>query len=203
MGYDEELEDEEDEPDPTDGITAAPEDESEDDSEDLQHPEVIALQKIPLYTIAKKPGYGLCLPFILEQDFRVSHFAEHIQDFIHLNLPQQSLPSLNFIQTTCFPVFKKFSLFLSPAPEVTMAVVPDPVRATRATPAKGLKKAVSAKCDTVLVRVKPEGGRLLSPLLNSEYIYLSTLSELQHNSIRSSGCTSPSNFQTSFSTGHL
>jgi hypothetical protein len=127
---DEEFEDEEEAPnnlEPQDNLDSESDDEAD---EDMQRPEITTLQNVPLYTIAKKPGYGSLPVHILERDFGVSNFARHVHDFIRQNLPRQPLPSVNYIQHMHFPVFKKFCLFLSPAPEVTPAVIPDPVRTT-------------------------------------------------------------------------
>jgi hypothetical protein len=118
----------------------------------------LLLDKLPLYQIAKKPGYGHLLPSSLKEQFGATSFAFHVQNYIMGAFPGRTPPSIPVIEDTYFPTFRRFQRNILPSPEVSSMVTKDPIRATRAEPSRGLKAQVHAWFDTVLVRVPPDTG---------------------------------------------
>ncbi|KAJ7215521.1 hypothetical protein GGX14DRAFT_608507, partial [Mycena pura] len=132
-----------------DGINAE-EDDKEDDDEDPS-----LLPDMP-YTIARKAPFQNISVDILENEFGAKNFLYHLENFLR---GESILPD-NFANLLGpFPVYKRFKLAIKPVIQVGTRPIVDVIRATRGKAEVGLKKAVTARFDTVLARkAYPAGG---------------------------------------------
>ncbi|KAJ7782948.1 hypothetical protein B0H16DRAFT_1658373 [Mycena metata] len=122
------------------------EDSNDDEPEDdINPPSNVASD----YTIAKKAPFPRVSITSLEQEYGASNFLAHLETFLRAEdiLPWQ----FNDISVS-FPVYKRVVVKIPPVVQVSTSVINDPIRATRATASRGLKRAVPAHFDTILAR---------------------------------------------------
>ncbi|KAJ7743396.1 hypothetical protein B0H16DRAFT_1664152 [Mycena metata] len=107
------------------------------------------------YTIAKKAPFPRVSVTSLEQEYGASNFLTHLKTFLRA---EDILPRQFNDMSASFPVYKRVVVKIPPVVQVSTSVINDPIRATRATPSRGLKRAVPAHFDTVLARKEAPVG---------------------------------------------
>ncbi|KAJ7168730.1 hypothetical protein C8R46DRAFT_897819, partial [Mycena filopes] len=141
-------------PAPVESDDVSDDDSDDDDTEDTAHSDS---GPAPAYTIAKKAPFPRVPVASLEQDYGAQDFLFHLEDFLRA---EDLLPRRFDTISAKFPVYKRVVLKIPAVVQVSTSITNDPVRATPATPSKGLKKAVPAHFDTVLARkVAATAGR--------------------------------------------
>ncbi|KAJ7169340.1 hypothetical protein C8R43DRAFT_945279 [Mycena crocata] len=123
-------------------------DSDSDDEEDTipaAHPSLTP----PQFTIAKTAPFPRVTVASLEDDYGANDFLSRLEDFLH---SESILPQRFFDISATFPVYKRIVIKIPAVVQVTSSVTNDPIRATRAVPSRGLKKAQPAHFDTVLAR---------------------------------------------------
>ena len=139
-------------------------DDEEEEEEEVEDRDVEEQTESLGYSIAKHPAYPHLPISSLVGDFGAIEFIPLLTNFL-CRSPQTSrttarVPSL----TTELPVYKCFTVRLPPAPQVTIQVTNDVIRARRAVPPRGLTAAIPAQFDTVLARESEDEDRIEHPL---------------------------------------
>ncbi|KAJ7052173.1 hypothetical protein C8F01DRAFT_998440 [Mycena amicta] len=137
----EDEEDDEDDEDDEDELVVGELDES-------QGVDVAADVLPPPFKVAKTAPFKLSARK-MEAEFGASDFLIHLKNFLrsHLSIP----PDFDSISAD-FPVYKRVTISIPPVIQVSRLPISDPIRATRAIPARGLKKESPAHFDTILAR---------------------------------------------------
>ncbi|KAJ7131567.1 hypothetical protein C8R43DRAFT_930595, partial [Mycena crocata] len=127
-------------------------DDSDDDSDDEEDAAPEATNPsatTPPFTIAKTPPFPRVTVASLEANFGAKDFLSRLEDFLR---SESILPHRFHDISATFPVYKRIVIKIPAIVQVADDVINDPIRATCATPSRGLKKAVPAHFDTVLAR---------------------------------------------------
>ncbi|KAF7311897.1 hypothetical protein MIND_00200900 [Mycena indigotica] len=111
------------------------------------------------FKIAKNAPFSISVQ-ILKQEFGTADFLTHLHAFLST---KSILPNDFNSITAHFPVYKRVTITIPPVVQVSTLSIADIVRATRALPAQGLKKAVDSHFNTVLAwKTTPEKANRLS-----------------------------------------
>ncbi|KAJ7481268.1 hypothetical protein B0H11DRAFT_1670191, partial [Mycena galericulata] len=133
-----------------------PEPSSDDEDDSDNEEEVVAVTGStgsspisPQYTIAKKAPFSRVTVAALENDYGAKDLLSHLENFLR---SESILPHRFHNISASFSVYKRVVIKIPPVVQVSSNITNDPIRATRATPSRGLKRAVPAHFDTVLAR---------------------------------------------------
>ncbi|KAF7371562.1 hypothetical protein MVEN_00011400 [Mycena venus] len=142
-------------------------DESDDDSEPENTTDSSAVAA-PAYTIAKKPPFPRVSVESLEHDYGAGDFIYHLEDFLRAEgiLPRR----FNDISAT-FAVYKWVVIKVPAVVQVSTSITNDPIRAVRATPSSGLRRATPAHFDTVLARKAKPATTPKQLSLDGEFLF--------------------------------
>jgi hypothetical protein len=142
--------------DPPAPVPVAVEPEDSDDEGELEDVTVSTPPaSLPAYSIAKKPGFPKLTVESITTDFHAPDFLINLHRFFDT---QSLVPLIEPTSTSIFPSYKRLTLSLPRAPEVTSHDVYDKIRAIKGEPLKftpkGVQPAKSGQFDTVLVRTR-------------------------------------------------
>ncbi|KAJ7453512.1 hypothetical protein FB451DRAFT_1519921 [Mycena latifolia] len=142
---------------PSERAAERPNAEDSDDEGELEDPPAVRAS-IPIYTVAKNPGFPSVSVTSLSTDFHAPEFIYHLADFLE---SKSITPTVEPSESATFPVYKRLSLTLPRVVEVTSHVVDDKMRAVKGEPMKmtsaGVKPAKPGQFDTILVRTHARG----------------------------------------------
>ncbi|KAF7333704.1 hypothetical protein MVEN_02326700 [Mycena venus] len=134
-----------------DGDRAHVPDPDVEDEGDLEVPQN-SEPSIPVYAVAKIPGFPSVSVPSLSTDFHAPDFLYHLGNFLQ---SKSILSAMEPSDTSTFPVYKRLSLALPVVSEVTSHVVLDKIRAVKGEPMKmtpkGVIPAKAGQFDTILV----------------------------------------------------
>ncbi|KAJ7684249.1 hypothetical protein DFH06DRAFT_1072814 [Mycena polygramma] len=119
--------------------------ESDDEPEDTDP----STASIPPYTVAKKAPFRRVTVASLEGEYGATNFLSHLENFLRA---EDLLPRRFHDISATFSVYKRVVVNIPAVVQVSDAITKDPIRAVRATPVKGLKRATPTHFDTVLAR---------------------------------------------------
>ncbi|KAJ6527883.1 hypothetical protein DFH09DRAFT_935537 [Mycena vulgaris] len=126
-------------------------DESDDEGE-LEEPRTVRAS-VPVYAVAKKPGFPNLTVASILTDFQAPDFLYHLERFLE---SKSIAPTIEPSEASIFPVYKRLSLPLPTVSEVTSHEIGDKIRAVKGEPLKltpaGVKPAKPGQFDTILVR---------------------------------------------------
>ncbi|KAJ7757903.1 hypothetical protein B0H16DRAFT_1822559 [Mycena metata] len=113
---------------------------------------------VPVYVVAKKPGFPNVTATSISTDFRAPDFLLHLSAFLH---SKSIIPPIELSPSSKFPVYKRLSLTLPAVSAVTSKTVGDTITAVKAEGMKitptAVKPATHGRFDTILVRTHPRG----------------------------------------------
>ncbi|KAJ7614490.1 hypothetical protein FB45DRAFT_1110243 [Roridomyces roridus] len=106
----------------------------------------------PKFTIAKKAPFPRVSVVTLEGEYGAMDFLHHLETFLD---SRSILPRRFHDISATFAVYKGVVIKIPPSTRVSTKTTDDRIRAVRAVPARGLKKAVPQHFDTVLAYKEP------------------------------------------------
>ncbi|KAJ7239445.1 hypothetical protein C8J57DRAFT_1727328 [Mycena rebaudengoi] len=124
------------------------EDEAEEEEEEpITAPDSASSPLAPTFTIAKTAPFPRVTIGSLEAEYGAKDFLSHLENFLRA---ESLLPRRFGDISATFAIYKRVVIKIPAVVQVSTSITNDPVRATRSTPSRGLKRAVPAHFDTIL-----------------------------------------------------
>ena len=146
-----------------DGDAEEEEEEEEEDGDTLMAQQPSAM---PLYVLAKTPGFpGTSVDKLVHQ-FGCTDFIRALINFLRLKSSSRILPvpAQRLSRHTRFAVYKRMHVYLPPLRQVSPVPIKDVIRAVPSQPGRGLIRATPAHFDTVLVQETARDRASCNPL---------------------------------------